>query len=100
MSSTQANAVMSSLMSMAPQKAVLAETGDVVDVEMVELNTILAVKAGEVIPIDGIVVEGEAEVDEKTLTGESYPVAKLKGSTVWAGTVNLNGNINLPHCTC
>ncbi|PRQ51352.1 putative hydrolase [Rosa chinensis] len=91
----KANAVMSSLMSMAPQKAVLASTGDIVDVDMVELNTILAVKAGEVIPIDGIVVEGEAEVDEKTLTGESYPVAKLKDSTVWAGTVNLNGYISV-----
>lgn len=99
MSCTKANAVMSSLMSMAPQKAVLAATGDVVDVDMVELNTILAVKAGEVIPIDGIVVDGEAEVDEKTLTGESYPVAKLQGSTVWAGTVNLNGNINPPSST-
>ncbi|KAL6137517.1 hypothetical protein ACLB2K_062809 [Fragaria x ananassa] len=91
----KANAVMSTLMSMAPQKAVLAATGDVVDVDMVELNTILAVKAGEVIPIDGIVVDGEAEVDEKTLTGESYPVAKLQGSTVWAGTVNLNGYISV-----
>ncbi|XP_050381765.1 putative inactive cadmium/zinc-transporting ATPase HMA3 isoform X2 [Argentina anserina] len=91
----KANAVMSSLMSMAPQKAVLAATGDIVDVDMVGLNTILAVKAGEVIPIDGIVVEGEAEVDEKTLTGESYPVAKLKSSTVWAGTVNLNGYISI-----
>lgn len=93
---TQAKAVMSSLMSMAPQRAVLAETGEVVDVDEVKLNTTVAVKAGEVIPIDGIVVEGKGEVDEKTLTGESYPVAKEKDSTVWAGTINLNGNINLP----
>lgn len=83
--------VMSSLMSMVPQKAVIAETGEVVDADEVKLNTVLAVKAGEVIPIDGIVVEGNCEVDEKTLTGESFPVAKQKDSTVWAGTINLNG---------
>ncbi|XP_008223789.1 PREDICTED: putative inactive cadmium/zinc-transporting ATPase HMA3 [Prunus mume] len=91
----RAKAVMSSLMSMAPQKAVLAETGEVVDVDEVKLNTTVAVKAGEVIPIDGIVVEGKGEVDEKTLTGESYPVAKEKDSTVWAGTINLNGYLSV-----
>lgn len=83
---------MSSLMSIAPQKAVIAETGEVVDADEVKLNTVLAIKAGEVIPIDGIVVEGRCEVDEKALTGESFPVTKQKDSTVWAGTINLNGN--------
>lgn len=89
----QANAVMSSLMSIAPQKAVIAETGEVVDVDEVKVNTVLAVKAGETIPIDGVVIDGNCEVDEKTLTGESFPVAKLKDSTVWAGTINLNGKL-------
>jgi len=79
-------------MNIAPQKAVIAETGEVVDADEVKVNTILAVKAGEVIPIDGVVVDGTCEVDEKTLTGESFPVAKQKDSTVWAGTINLNGN--------
>lgn len=93
---SQANAVMSSLMSMAPQKAVIAETGEAVDVDEVKLNTVLAVKAGEVIPIDGVVVDGKCEVDEKTLTGESFPVAKQKNSSVWAGTINLNGDTFFP----
>ncbi|KAG6649196.1 hypothetical protein CIPAW_07G195800 [Carya illinoinensis] len=93
--SYKANAVMSSLMSMAPQKAVIAETGEEVDADEVKLSTVLAVKAGEVIPIDGIVVEGQCEVDEKTLTGESFPVAKQKDSIVWAGTINVNGYISV-----
>ncbi|KAF5456362.1 hypothetical protein F2P56_025855 [Juglans regia] len=93
--SYKANAVMSSLMSMAPQKAVIAETGEEVDADEVKLSTVLAVKAGEVIPIDGIVVEGQCEVDEKTLTGESFPVAKQKESIVWAGTINLDGYISV-----
>lgn len=91
----QATAVMSSLMNMAPQRAVIAETGDVVASDEVQVNTVLAVKAGEVIPIDGIVVEGKSEVDEKTLTGESFPVPKEKDSIVWAGTINLNGDTSV-----
>ncbi|KAF8400199.1 hypothetical protein HHK36_013495 [Tetracentron sinense] len=93
--SRKATAVMSSLMGMAPQKAVLAETGHVVDAKDVMVNTVLAVKVGEVIPIDGVVVEGKCEVDEKTLTGEPFPVAKQIESIVWAGTINLNGYISV-----
>ncbi|XP_019464429.1 PREDICTED: putative inactive cadmium/zinc-transporting ATPase HMA3 [Lupinus angustifolius] len=93
--SHKANTVMSSLMNIAPQKAVIAETGEVVDADVVKLNTILAVKAGEVIPIDGVVIDGNCEVDEKTLTGESFPVPKQKDSIVWAGTINLNGYISV-----
>ncbi|XP_038878980.1 cadmium/zinc-transporting ATPase HMA3-like isoform X2 [Benincasa hispida] len=91
----KANAVMSSLLSIAPQKAVLADTGEVVGADEVKLGTLLAVKAGEDIPIDGIVVEGKCEVDEKTLTGESFPVPKQMDSTVWAGTINLNGYVTI-----
>ena len=82
---------MSSLTSMAPQKAILAETGRQVDVNNVSVSTVLVVKAGDAIPIDGIIVEGQCEVDEKMLTGESFPVVKQLDDTVLAGTVNLNG---------
>ncbi|KAL2340269.1 hypothetical protein Fmac_008209 [Flemingia macrophylla] len=91
----QAMVAMSSLTSMAPQKAVIAETGERVDVNDVKINTILAVKAGDAIPLDGIVVEGKCEVDEKMLTGESLPVIKELDSVVWAGTVNVNGYIRV-----
>lgn len=93
--SHKANAAMSSLMRVAPEKAIIAESGEVVDTKEVKLNSVLAVKAGEVIPIDGIVVEGKCEVDEKTLTGETFPVPKHKHSLVWAGTINLNGYISV-----
>ncbi|KAK4265523.1 hypothetical protein QN277_026568 [Acacia crassicarpa] len=93
--SHKASAAMSSLMNIAPQKATIAETGEIVDADEVKVNTVLAIKAGEVIPIDGIVVDGTCEVDEKTLTGESSPVPKQKDSTVWAGTINLNGYISV-----
>ena len=82
---------MTSLMSMAPQKAVLAETSEVVDAQKVTSGSLIAVLAGEIIPIDGVVVEGRSEVDERTLTGESFPVLKQPGSQVWAGTLNIDG---------
>lgn len=85
---------MSSLMSLAPQKAVVADTGEHVDVNDVKINTILAVKAGDAIPLDGVVVEGKCEVDEKMLTGEPFPVTKELDSLVWAGTINLNGLVS------
>ncbi|XP_019247745.1 PREDICTED: cadmium/zinc-transporting ATPase HMA3-like isoform X2 [Nicotiana attenuata] len=93
--SHKATAAMSSLVNIVPPTAVLAESGEVVNVDEVKLNSILAVKAGETIPIDGVVVEGECDVDEKTLTGESFPVSKQIDSTVWAGTTNLNGYISV-----
>nr|XP_034906210.1 cadmium/zinc-transporting ATPase HMA2-like [Populus alba] len=65
----------------------MRDTREEVDADEVMLNTVLAVKAGEAIPIDG----ENCEVDEKTLTGESFPVAKQEDSIVWVGTINLNG---------
>ncbi|KAI3496271.1 hypothetical protein L1887_38628 [Cichorium endivia] len=56
-------------MNIAPQTAVLADTGEEVNASEVKVNTRLAVKAGTMIPIDGVVVEGKCEVEEKTLTG-------------------------------
>ena len=50
----------------------MCDTREIIDADEVMLNTVLAVKAGEAIPIDG----ENCEVDEKTLIGESFPVAK------------------------
>lgn len=91
--SRKATAGMSALMSMAPQNAILAETGQIVACQDVKINTTIAVKAGEVVPIDGVVVDGRSEIDESTLTGESFPVSKQAGSQVWAGTLNIDGYI-------
>ncbi|CAL5184500.1 unnamed protein product [Lathyrus oleraceus] len=91
----KAMVAMSSLTNMAPQMAIVVETGERVDVNDVKINTILAVKAGEAIPLDGVVVEGKCEVDEKMLTGESFPVTKESDSLVWAGTINMNGYISV-----
>lgn len=95
LASHKATAAMSSLVNLVPRRAVIAETGEEVDVNNVKVNSVLAVKGGEIVPIDGVVVEGNCEVDEKTLTGESFPVVKQKDSNVWAGTINVNGYISI-----
>ncbi|KAL8096757.1 putative inactive cadmium/zinc-transporting ATPase HMA3 [Apium graveolens] len=93
--SHRATSAMSSLANIVPQTAVIAETGERVNADQVQLNTILSIKPGDVIPIDGVVVQGNCDVDEKTLTGESFPVSKQIDSTVWAGTINLNGYLSV-----
>jgi Cd2+/Zn2+-exporting ATPase len=57
----------------------------------VPVGALLAVRAGEMIPIDGTVENGSSAVDESSLTGESIPITKRAGSDVWAGTLNLGG---------
>lgn len=52
---------------------------------------VLVVRAGEIVPVDGVVLRGESEINEAMLTGESLPVAKISGSHVTAGTLNISG---------
>ncbi|CAN6203463.1 unnamed protein product [Urochloa humidicola] len=92
---TRATAGMMSLMSTVPKSVVLAETGEVVGMSDVGVGTVVAVRAGEVVPVDGVVVAGQSEVDESSLTGESFPVPKQPQSEVWAGTMNLDGYISV-----
>ncbi|KAI5080632.1 hypothetical protein GOP47_0003815 [Adiantum capillus-veneris] len=90
-STDKARMAISSVANLAPQHAVLADTGLKISVAEVKVGTKLSVKAGESIPIDGIVVSGRSSVDESSLTGESFPVEKEVGGSVWAGTINLTG---------
>ncbi len=53
------------------------------------------VMVGEIIPVDGEIVEGETTVDESLLTGESVPLIKKKGDQVVGGSINLQGNIQI-----
>ncbi len=71
---------------------------DTSDFEMVSITSIkqgdaLLVKPGERIPLDGVVISGESEVDESVITGESKPVCKSAGIGVIGGSMNLFGSI-------
>ena len=82
-----------SLMKLAPKTAVLVRDGQEVEVpvEQVKRGDIFAVRPGENIPVDGVVIEGESAVNEAALTGESIPVDKFKGDNVSAATINSSG---------
>jgi heavy metal translocating P-type ATPase len=58
-------------------------------VEDVVRGDVVVVRAGEVIPVDGLVVSGEAVVDEAALTGEPLPATYAEGGSVWSGTTNV-----------
>jgi len=61
--------------------------------EAVRKNDFVVINAGEMIPVDGTVVEGIATIDQQSLTGESQPVEKENGATVFATTLVLSGRI-------
>ncbi len=80
-----------------PDKAHLERDGGLVDVdaEAVLQDDRVVVRPGERLPVDGLVLEGETQVDESMVTGESLPVAKAAGDRVIGGTVNGEGMLRL-----
>ncbi len=81
------------LLSRAPEKAHVREGDKVRDVrvEDISVGMIVLIKPGEIIPVDGFILEGKSLVDESTLTGESIPVEKREGNLVFASTENKEG---------
>ncbi len=81
------------LMDLAPKTATVERNGveSVIPIEEVQLGDVLIVKAGESIPVDGVVLEGTSSVDESALTGESIPVEKQAGDSVIGATINKSG---------
>ncbi len=82
-----------SLMELAPQTAILERDGNAVEVPVSEVRVgdVFLVRPGGKIPVDGVVLEGGAAVDEAVLTGESLPVDKGEGDRVFAATNNRSG---------
>ena len=88
----------SDLMDIAPDYAnIEGEDGELeeVDPDDVEIGTVIVVKPGEKVPIDGLVVEGHSSLDTAALTGESLPRDVVEGSEVISGCINLNGLIKV-----
>ena len=83
------------LMKLAPKTAVLIKDGveTEVGIESVKTGDIFAVRPGEQIPVDGVIIKGMTSVNESALTGESIPVDKAAGDTVSAATINQQGYI-------
>ena len=85
------------LMSLKSKKANLVRNGEIVqvDIEEVEKGEVLLVKPGESIPVDGKVIDGSSTVDESMLTGESIPIDKAAGDIVYGASINKNGSLKI-----
>lgn len=86
------------LTEMAPESALKQmENGEFEEVEVdeVDVGDILLVKTGAKVPVDGTVLSGEGYINEASITGESVPVGKKKGSQVYAGTILENGTLQI-----
>jgi P-type Cu+ transporter len=87
----------SHLVGLLPTTATVRRNGSWQDVETREIavDEIVLVKPGARIPVDGVVAGGHSFVDQATITGESMPAEKSKGSSVYAGTINQSGALEI-----
>ena len=69
-----------------------SETELVVPADLIRVGDILKVVPGEIIPVDGVIIEGESSIDQSVMTGESIQIDKMVGDEVFIGTINLYGS--------
>ena len=83
------------LMGLAPKNATIIINGkeEVISVDDVNVGDLIVVKPGEKLPVDGEIVEGKTSIEESMLTGESIPVEKTIGASVFGASINKNGRI-------
>ncbi len=93
----RARASIRGLMGSVPHTAVIRENGTerTVDIDQLKPGDIVLVRAGEKIPVDGLVAAGNASVNEAPITGESVPKEASQGSVVFAGTVVESGALDV-----
>lgn len=86
-----------SLVDLFPHDALVKRHGheDRVALEDIAVGEVVVVKPGDRIPVDGEVVAGNSSVDQSAVTGESVPIEKFPGDTVYAGTINQNGSMDI-----
>lgn len=92
----QSRRSITSLMDIRPDYANVLRNGELITIspEEVEIGEIIQVKAGERVPLDGIVTEGSSMLDTSALTGESLPRGVTAGSELLSGCININGLIS------
>ncbi|MEA5083483.1 MAG: heavy metal translocating P-type ATPase [Lachnospiraceae bacterium] len=83
------------LMGLAPKTAIIIQDGveKEIPIDEVEIGDVIVVKPGSKIPVDGTVTQGHTSIDESMLTGESMPVDKKAGDSVYAASINTTGTV-------
>lgn len=85
------------LLRLAPETATLLDEDGQrqIAVSEIKVNNRILIRPGERIAVDGVIIDGESAVDESMLTGESMPVMKSRGDTIYGGTLNSNGALTM-----
>lgn len=85
------------LIGMQPKTARIHQNGQILEVPISDVtsDSIVEIRPGERVPVDGEVVEGHSYIDESMITGEPIPVEKVVGQSVVGGTINQNGTLNI-----
>ena len=93
----RARRAIQALMRLAPDTALVRRGGNFREVpaEEVAVGETILVKSGQKVPLDGIVLAGSSAIDQAPITGESMPVEKKPGDTVFAGTINGEGSLEI-----
>ncbi|WP_395714855.1 heavy metal translocating P-type ATPase [Reyranella sp.] len=93
----RARAGIKALIDLVPRVARIEEAGEIkeVPIERLRVGDTVVVRPGDRIPSDGEVIDGQSEVNEAPVTGESVPAAKAVGDKVFAGSVNANGMLRV-----
>jgi len=83
------------LMKLRPSSALVRRDGQTVSlpIEQLVVGDRIIVRPGERVALDALVIEGESTLDQSSLTGESMPIAKSAGDTIFAGTINQSGSL-------
>lgn len=98
LSVVRARRAIQEVINISPKVALLKSADGIlnsVPVESLKISDVVVVRAGDLFPIDGIVTVGQSDVNQAPLTGESKPVKKVVGDSVFAGTVNLSGALEV-----
>ena len=97
MTTNRAKKGLQKLLSLAPAKGRRIKNGkeEIIPANEIQVDDLLRVLPGETIPIDGIILSGESSVDQSIMTGESLPVDKSMGDSVFCGTLNCFGAIDI-----
>lgn len=93
----QAKKGLKKLISLAPTQGRRIRNGkeEMIPAEKIVKGDLLRILPGETVPVDGVIVSGETSVDQSIMTGESLPVDKAAGDTVFCGTINRFGAIDI-----
>ena len=97
MTTERAKKGLKKLISLTPDQGRRIRDGkeEMIEAEKIQKNDILRVLPGETIPVDGEIVMGETSVDQSIMTGESLPVDKVIGDSVFCGTINRFGSVDI-----